>query len=133
MHALIFSLLTFAGPPKFHEGQRWSYKTRKGEEKSTVLILKIEEHPKLGVIFHVRLDGLRIANPAKSESPHQTLEHTPISREAFAASVIKLLDEKAKIPDFSAGYEDWKKANGGVFTLPLAKIVETIEQGLARH
>jgi hypothetical protein len=30
---------------KYKVGQEWKYKTRKGEENSTLKILKIEEYP----------------------------------------------------------------------------------------
>jgi hypothetical protein len=48
---------------KYHVGERWNYRTRRGEEDSLLTVLKVESSPKLGVIVHVSLDGLRIENP----------------------------------------------------------------------
>jgi hypothetical protein len=44
---------TSAEDPKFKPGQVWSYKTRPGEERSTITILRVESSPKLGMIVHI--------------------------------------------------------------------------------
>ena len=49
----LFSIFGLAKANEYSEGQIWSYKTRPGEEKSTVLINKVESHEKLGKIFHI--------------------------------------------------------------------------------
>ena len=50
----------FAKASDYSEGQVWSYKTRAGEESSTVLINKVEQNDKLGKIYHISLDGVKV-------------------------------------------------------------------------
>jgi hypothetical protein len=50
-------------------GQVWSYNTRPGEASSTVTILRVERTPKLGVIVHVRIDGVQFKNCKGGPAP----------------------------------------------------------------
>jgi hypothetical protein len=109
---------------KFHPGQVWQYKTRPGEENSFVTILKVESLPK-GIIIHVRIDKVRLKNCAGGPEP-ETIEHMPFAREAIENSVTKLLKEDSKIPDFQ-GYDDWRNACGGVYTISIAGAVKVDE------
>ncbi len=43
---------------KFKVGQRWNYWARPGEEASTFIIEKIEQHPTMGVVIHVGVDNV---------------------------------------------------------------------------
>ncbi len=42
----------------------------------------------------------------------------------------KLVRSGARLPDFQAGYVQWKSAHGGVFDLPVAAIVAGIAKTL---
>jgi len=108
--------------PKFHAGQVWQYKTRPGEEDSFVTILRVESLGKKTII-HVRVDKVRLKNCAGGPEP-DTIEHMPFAREAIESSVTKLLKEDSKIPDFRAGYDDWRNACGGVYTISIAEAVK---------
>src|SRR6516165_5292875 len=44
---------------KFKVGDVWEYETRKGEEKSTVTILKVENSPEPGAIVHIAVDKVK--------------------------------------------------------------------------
>jgi hypothetical protein len=110
---------------KFHPGQVWQYKTRSGEERSLVTILKVESLPK-GLIIHIRVDGVRLKNCSGGPEP-ETIEHMPFAREAIERSVTKLVREDPKIPDFQAGYDDWRNACGGVYTISIADAVKIDE------
>lgn len=62
---LLFLFLTNCNnsePMKYKVGQEWNYKTRKGEESSTLKILKIEEYPKHGKVIHISIGGLKVEN-----------------------------------------------------------------------
>jgi len=114
-----------ANDSKFHPGQVWQYKTRPGEEKSFVTILKIESLPK-GTVVHVRVDHVRLKN-CSGGAELDTIEHMPFSRDAIERSVTKLLKEESRIPDFQAGYDDWRKACGGFYTISIAEAVKVDE------
>lgn len=114
----------FVSDPTFRPGQVWSYKTRSGEESSTVTILRVEKTPKLGTIVHVRIDGVHFHNCTGGPSP-KVLEHAPFARAALLASVIATVGSVSKVPDYEAGYQDWLNHCGGVYTITAARVVAT--------
>ena len=120
---------------KFEPGQVWEYKTRDGEEKSTITILKIEDFPKVGIIVHIRIDHIRLHNCAGGNSP-DTIEHAPFLRSAIEASVTKLV-KKDSVPDFSDGYAQWVIDCGGIYSITVAEMLEADEyifrKGLGCH
>ena len=107
---------------KFAPGQVWSYKTRPGEESSTITILRVEKTPKLGTIVHVRIDGIHFSNCTGGRSP-SALQHAPISRAALEASVTAKVSSVSTMPDYAAGYEDWLSHCGGVYTITVDRVV----------
>ena len=134
---LIMSLLSFFGIASaqgFAEGQVWSYKTRKGEESSRVLINKIESHPKLGKIFHISVSGVKVKNPRIAGGISTDLPHSPVSEETLKKSLTKLLGNSQPNPDYREGYQTWKtafdKGEAGIFTIDVADIVGVIEQAI---
>lgn len=122
---------------KYTVGQEWNYKTRKGEENSTLKILKIEEYPETGKVIHISVNRLRMKNPASPEGFAQTLSHIPISEEALNKSITKVQNETKKMPDSTEmdGYSYWKKefnnGNAGIFTIPVSEIVNGMERSIA--
>jgi hypothetical protein len=107
---------------KYRPGQVWHFKTRPGEENSVLTILKIESAPKIGTILHVRVDGVRLRNCTGGPEP-DNFEHMPFTRDAIERSVTKLAAEKKDIPPFEDGYDEWRKACGGVYTITVAEAI----------
>ncbi len=115
--------------PDFAVGEVWAYRTRRGEEQSKVQIKLIEEHPKLGIVFHVGLTNLRIKGP---EGFLCTITHVPLSAAAFAQSVTARIATDPVDEDYREGYEEWRAAeNAGIFMLPLSEIVGYLESAIA--
>ena len=108
-------------------GEVWTYKTRPGEESSTVTILKREELAGKPVI-HIRVDGLKVKNSHAPKGLSDSIPHMPFDEAALTRSLVKKLKSVEKLPDFSEGYAEWKNAKGGVFTIPLKDAVSFIEQ-----
>lgn len=108
---------------RFHVGQVWKYKTRPNEEQSTLTILRIESLPKLGVIIHIRVDDIRLRNCTGGPEPNN-IAHMPFSRDAIERSVVKLAKEGGAVPDFQDGYDEWRRACGGVYTITVAEAIE---------
>ena len=121
---------------KFVPGQVWRYKTRRGEENSTLTILRVEKTPKLGTIVHVRIDGVHFSNCTGGPSP-TLIEHAPLSRAALEASVTGEVGSVSKLPDYAAGYQEWLSHCGGVYTITIDRVVEvdsaTFSAGLGCH
>ncbi|GAA0517438.1 hypothetical protein [Deinococcus depolymerans] len=118
----------------FQAGQRWTYRTRPGEDTSTVLILRRDDEP-TGTVLHVALDGLRLGNPHLRGGVQPELGHAPVTAEALRASVLELIQVNAPLPADGGGYRQWREAadrgEAGVFTLTLAEILDVIGQAVA--
>jgi hypothetical protein len=118
---------------RYHAGERWSYKTRDGEEKSTLVIGSVEAAPREKAtdgktIVHISIEGLKLAGPEGSVLDH--IGHLPLSQEAVDRSVTALVGQNA-VPasDYGAGYEYWKSAgSGGVFGMTVKQAVNYYEQ-----
>jgi hypothetical protein len=116
---------------KFHPGQVWEYKTRRHEKGSTLTILKVESLPKLGTIIHVRVEKIRLRNCTGGPEP-DTFEHMPFSREAIERSVTKFVKETST-PSFQSGYDEWRNACGGVYTITVAEAIKVAEDGFRKN
>jgi hypothetical protein len=116
-----------ATDPKFSPGQVWSYRTREGEESSTITVLRIESLPKVGVIVHVRIGEIHLKNCSGGPSP-TSIGHAPMSREALDRSVTKLLEQRRALPDYEEGYNEWRHACGGVYTISVADVLKADEE-----
>jgi hypothetical protein len=111
---------------KYIPGQVWDYRMRDGEESSTITILRVESLPKIGVIVHVRVDGIRLKNCSGGPSP-TTIGHAPFTKDALDRSVTKLIEQRHALPDYEQGYNSWREACGGVYTIPLADMLNADE------
>ncbi len=107
---------------KFRPGQVWEYKTRPGEEKSFLTILRIESLPKIGTIIHIRVDRVRLRNCTGGPEP-DNFQHMPFTRDAIEHSVTKLEKESSDVPAYKDGYDEWHNACGGVYTISVAEAV----------
>ena len=124
------------GPSKeeYKVGQKWSYHARPGEEDSYLVIVKIENEPKVGTIIHVALSGLKVKNRRGRNGLTETANHLPFSKEAIDKSVLKLLKENVDLPNFEEGYRLWREAfeakRAGIYTIPVAEAVSVMEATL---
>lgn len=120
---------------KYRPGQKWSYKTRPGEEDSYLIVLKVDKDPQLGDIIHIALRKLKMKNEHIPEgSFSENVDHMPFSQEAIDKSGLKLLEEKTDVPDFAEGYQMWREAfdakRAGVYSITVAEAVNVMEYGL---
>jgi hypothetical protein len=114
---------------KFKPGQIWSYETRPGESASTVTILRIDLKSKIGIVVHVRVDGLLAHNPRGDVVP--SVEHMPFTRDAMLLSVKRLLKADQPLPTLE-GLERWQADCGGVYTISIRDAVDVMEKTLNR-
>lgn len=119
---------------EFAEGQVWSYKTRLGEDASTLLIQKVEAHPRIGSVFHISILDIRIRNPQAEEGLSTEMAHAPVSRQTLGQSCTKLVATAEPDGRYLDGYAEWKGAfdagDAGVFTISVAEIVAGIETAI---
>jgi hypothetical protein len=116
---------------KFRVGDVWEYETRKGEERSRLTIVKIDNSPELGVIVHIGVDNLRFSNCLGGPEP-EAVPHMPFARKALEASARKRVASEQPLPDFQGGYEEWKtaysKKHAGVYVVSVAAAVSVAEK-----
>jgi hypothetical protein len=113
---------------KFKVGQIWNYQTRPGEEKSTLIILKVEKYDSLGIVIHVAINDLHIKNADSPNGYSTQIGHLPFSKKALENSVTTLLSENNRLPDFLDGYKEWSDANGGVYSITINEVINNIEE-----
>lgn len=115
----------------YQTGQVWSYKTRPGEEDSTLIIVKTEYYDEvIGNVVHISVTGVTIKNPNVEGGIIDNVPHMPFSESAITASVVKLIDQGGDLPSFEQGYNKWKNASEGVFTIQVSEAIEGVELGL---
>lgn len=116
---------------KFKVGQIWQYETRKEEEESRVIILKVDKTEN-EIIVHVSVLKAKIKNPQKDGGISNEIGHLPFSRESIDNSLTKLESSNNELPDFIDGYNQWKEAfdsgKGGIFTISVKEAVDYVEQ-----
>jgi hypothetical protein len=110
-------------PQDYANGQVWHYKTRPEDQDS---LLRINEIEKTGgtaparVIYHISIIGVHFHGAAEPIA----IAHLPVSRETLDASVTGLATTKAPFPSDADGLKNWREAHGGVFTTPIAEILQ---------
>jgi len=98
---------------EFKPGQLWEYKTRKGEAKAKLLIIRVEKNEEQSIV-HIAIVG-------DSDSP----SHMPFSEKAIRQSVTVLSDDKYPFQHYMEGYWYWKEkykaGEAGVYDLPVSE------------
>jgi hypothetical protein len=110
--------------PDYAEGQVWAYRTRPQDQGSVLRIQKIETLGQGTSVYHISVIGVHF----KGTSLSGELEHLPVSRQTLDDSVTQLSPSPAAFPDAAPGIAQWRAAKGGVFTIPLARIVDVVER-----
>jgi hypothetical protein len=130
--ALVFACLMMGGgvqaaPNVYAAGQVWEYRTRPADAGSLLKIQRIDTNPRRTehrTIYHISIIGVRLNDPAV----RREISHVPVSREALDDSVTSLVAPSTPFPDARDGIAEWQRANGGVFTIPIARIIDVVEQ-----
>ena len=100
---------------RYAEGQVWEYRTRRGEERSRLKIQKVETDPRSSeLIYHISIIGLACG----------ALHHAPVCQSTLDKSVIALATGYGQFPNAEDGIAQWRQANGGVYSISIAEIVE---------
>ena len=72
------------------------------------------------------MDKVRLRNCTGGPEPDK-FEHMPFARAAIETSVTKLVKDSSEIPAYKDGYDEWRNACGGVYTISVAQAVEVAE------
>lgn len=122
MFAPLAAIAAPEGAPRYGAGQVWEYRTRPADEGSLLRIHSIEQFTS-GEIYHISLIGLAYG---RGMADGGVFGHMAVSRETLDQSVTRLSDSPAAFPDPTEGIAQWRAANGGVFTIPIAEIIDGV-------
>jgi len=112
---------------RFKPGQVWTYTTRPNEPSSTLTIIQVDRLEKIGIVVHVRLDGLQMHNPRGDVV--NSAGHLPFTRDAMLTSAEHLVRTDKQIPTLE-GYDRWRHDCGGVYTISVRDAVDVMEKTL---
>jgi hypothetical protein len=114
---------------KYEPGQVWSYKTRSGEETSTLTILRVEAAPQSKRIVHIHVDGIKLRNCKGGNAP-ETVEHMPFAKEFIDASVAEVI-RKIPVPPYKNGYDEWRQGwdagRAGFYTITVSQAIDVMQ------
>lgn len=109
----------------FELGSVWSYETRPGEESSTFTVRCIEEASSGGRTVHIEVGG--VATAADGSAGH--VGHVAVAEDALSAVIVERVgaDDGPASPGFLDGYVAWRQADGEVWTVPLADVLDELD------
>ena len=138
---LLFSFFGLFGQNKKNEsedkidlksGQIWRYNTRKGEENSRVVILRVEDYGIRGEVVHIAVNGVNIKNELIEGGISSELAHLPFNSKSILKSLVKLETTTENLPEYMDGYLQWKEAfdseKGGVFIFEIKEAVDFVDK-----
>lgn len=128
---LMFAAALQAAPNVYAEGQVWLYRNRPSDPDSLLKIQKIDTDPKRAVnrtIYHISIIGVRLNDPGV----RREISQVPVSRESLDDSVTREIPGRPAFPDASEGIAEWRRVKGGVFTIPVAQIIDVVEQTMRK-
>lgn len=114
-------------PGPYKAGQVWEYRTRPGDEGSLLKIQKVDRAGANGLpgpIYHVSVIGFHLANPRIQPA----LPHAPFAKAALEASLTRPSPLRPAFPDAVPGIVQWQQAKGGVYTVPVAQVIDMLDQ-----
>ena len=55
------------------------------------------------------------------------MPHMPVSQKTLDISLLELVNSDREFPDANEGIAYWREANGGWFTIPIADIIQIVD------
>jgi hypothetical protein len=110
----------------FVPGQVWTFHLDASEPVATLTVLKVETLEKIGEVVHISVSAVRVPGGVTR------IGHLPMSRGALDSSVLKLVRTDS-VPADLGGYEQWKRAKGGVFTTSVSDAMNFVRQAIERQ
>ncbi len=96
------------------EKEYWKYNSSEEDEKSYIVIRKIEGNIVHISVYNILING-KVFNIAHIPIDYEILQHS--LKEIFKNATYEI-DES-----FDEGYENWKKSQGGIWNKPLKEII----------
>ena len=118
--------------PAFADGQIWSVKSAL-PTTAKVVICRVEPWDNQMVV-HVSMIDVPIPKDMPGAGQTTVIGHMPFQQSALAASVNRLLATGASpASSFESGYQEWRDAKGGVFTIDVENAIKFVFQALSQR
>ena len=115
-----------ADTPSFAVGQKWSIK----DSGITIVIGAVE--PFSSDKTAVSISVFDVPCPAIAGCATTNVAHAPFDSHALEQSVDQLIATQQPLaPAYAQGYENWKNAKGGIFTIPVSRLPDLLFQALS--
>jgi hypothetical protein len=79
----------------------------------------------------VSLEGVRVANPYAPDGFTHVVRHAPFREDAISKSVIRVVGQARTLPEFEAGYQNWREGfdqgKAGIYTITVAEALGVME------
>ena len=110
---------------RIEEGQVWTFKNAPSDT-ARLVIRKIERWEGGCEAVHISVYGLPKVGDFLGE-----VSHMPFDRKTLEGSLDKLAAEAPRADaDFAGGYQEWKSARGGIFTISVAEALKAMLQAV---
>ena len=83
-------------------------------------------------VVHVSIVDVPIPPGLPGAGRFTVIAHAPFDRAALADSVDKLIGTATLAPDFQRGYDQWRAARGGIYTVGVEEAVRLAFQTIGR-
>ncbi len=110
--------------PDFAVGQVWSVKASP-PTTAKVIIDRIEDFGGHTAV-HVSVIDVPVPPGLAISRPTMAIGHLPFDAAALAASLDQVVGSQAPPDAFEGGYQQWKAAKGGVFTISVPAALEVV-------
>ena len=104
------------------EFEYWKYDRSAEDFDSYLSIRKIDGETIHISVYNINIDGQKF-----------NISHIPISCAALQASLKEVLKESNEFSlddSFLEGFNNWKESKGGVWDIPLKKVIKNIKESL---
>lgn len=106
------------------EGQLWTYKTRKEDNDSHLIIFKIEKYED-DFFVHVAVKNIAVDDQKKVD-----IDHMPFSLESISQSILDNIGEGEILPSYIEAYDYWREQEGGVWNIEVKEAVKVTIQSI---
>jgi hypothetical protein len=118
----------------FQPGQVWTYHTRPGEEKSRLVVCKVDWDIHVGYVVHIAIADVVIKNRFERGGVMHNVPHMPFAEEALKRSVVAQVAEGATLPAYEEGYNSWRQAyeegEATGWSVTVAECLDGLEQAI---
>jgi hypothetical protein len=118
--------------PNFAVGQEWSI--RSSQQLTAKIVIGRIEPLNDKIVVHVAIFDIQLQRPPTNSTRVTEIGHAPFEESALAGSVGDLIANGVTPPSgFETGYEQWRRQQGGIFTVSVSHVIAMAQKTLKEH